>query len=138
MAKFTVLQNNQRLMSSLGIYSRQNETTTKIHKVQTIFVYLILFAQMCIIIQSTWKLCDNSIQIVDKVYTCQVLVSVVQSVGVYLNMRLNVEDIVSLNVQLQSFVNAEGLHQFPIYSFIVHLFRFYSIFLFIQLKMTDN
>lgn len=111
MAKFIVLQNNQRLMSSLGI-SHQTETTTKIHNVQIIFVHLILLCQMCVIIQNILKLCDNSIQFVDNVETCQVLISVAQSVGVYLNMRLNVKKITSLNDQLQSFVNAEGLHRF--------------------------
>lgn len=110
MAKFNVLQYNQRQMCELGIYSRGNETITKRHKIQAVFICLILFAQASVVIQSICKLCDGSIEFVDKIDLFQVVISVTQAVSVYLNMRFNVENIASLIAHLQTFVDTEGLH----------------------------
>lgn len=110
MVKFIVLQNNQRLMPSIGIYARENVTAAKARKIQMFFVYLFLFGQMNVVLQNSWKFFDKSIPFVDKVATLQVRIAFIQSIGVYLSMRLSVEKISSLNMQLQSFVNTEGLH----------------------------
>lgn len=118
MAKFNVLQYNKRQLALLGISSRQNETMIQSQRIQIVFIYLVLFAQVCIIIQCISRLCDSSIEFVNKIDKFQVIISVVQAMGVHLSMRFNVQNITSLNARLQIFVDAEGLPH------AIHYFQF--------------
>lgn len=119
MAKFNVLQNNQRFMHSLGLYSIQNplvQSTQKNYK--TIPVYLISSPAICFIALAIWKLCDTSEPFLEKLDFFLYAISITQSIGAFLNIRFHMDQMTALHVHLQSMVNAQGW--FAIHFLIFH------------------
>lgn len=118
MSKFNVLQSNQRLMPLLGIHSLENETAK--NRIKAHFIYLILFGEICVLLQCIWDMCDSSIEFTDKVTKFQIFFPLCQVLCVYFIMRFKVGNIASLNERLQAFVDTEGLHFLINFSFINH------------------
>lgn len=110
MVKFDVLQNNQRLMSPLGIYCNQNQLTPTAHNFfKSIPTYLISFSLINFIILSMVKLCSGSYEFDTRVGTLLAFIANIQAFGLFLNLGLHIEKSTALHQKLQSIVNREGL-----------------------------
>lgn len=111
MAKFQVLQNNQRHISlTCGIDYKQKSKSTKstVNFFTSISVYLILFILVNILISFVVKSYNKSYDFTSRLTAASIVIALCQTITVFINIGVKMQKFAAVNLILQTIVDGEG------------------------------
>lgn len=137
MAKFDVLQSNQRIiLLTCGMdVNQKSKVTNSTGKFFTSFrVYVILFVLVNILLSFAAKAFNKSNDFAARLTAASIIIALCQAIAIFLNIGVNMQKMTALNQTLQSIVDGEGDLRLE----FLQLNYIYLIFFFVFFIQAEN
>lgn len=142
MAKFKVLQNNQRFLSSVLRIDVERKNDARLKSADSFFtstpVLSMLFIFVSVFISNAVRILNSSYDFTDRLAAALLFIGMCQTITIFLSTGVNMPKSLDLYQALQEIVEGEG-ESYSIFKIWILRFihEIISIFFSIQLKMTE-